>query len=82
MYPGTGYRSLWFNPEAFTESQGYTISECEIVGGGLSCTTGADTVFSICPYENVEGHVENGNVDVGQATEPGCFPLTLLVVPV
>lgn len=82
VYPGYKYGSLEFHPEAFAESQGYIISYCKIVGGALSCQTGSDTVFSICPYQDEEGHLEDGNVFVGQTTEPGCFPLTLLVVPV
>lgn len=82
VYPGAKYGSLWFNPEAFTESQGYTVSFCGIVGGELNCRTGADTVFSVCPYQDIEGHVEGGEVVVGVVAEPGCTGLSLLVVPV
>ena len=81
-FPGSTYDALIFNPEGFTDSQGYIKSFCEIVDGALTCQTGAATVFSICPYQDIEGHVEGGNVEVGPTTEPGCNPLTLLVVPV
>ncbi|KAL9072034.1 MAG: hypothetical protein Q9161_003808 [Pseudevernia consocians] len=82
IFSGAQYGTLIFEPESVTDAGGYTKSLCEIVAGALTCQTGTDTVFSICPSEVVDGHVEGGNVDVGPTTQPGCDPLTLLVVPV
>lgn len=82
IFPGSTYGTLMFSPESVVDANGNTKSFCEIVGGALTCQTGADTVFSICPYEIIDGYVYGGNVDVGPMTQPGCNPLTLLVVPV
>ncbi|CAD6593718.1 MAG: hypothetical protein ASARMPREDX12_007486 [Alectoria sarmentosa] len=82
IFPEDEYQTLMFTNEANAEANGDTISHCEIVGGALTCQTGADTVFSICPFQVIDGTVIGGNVNVGPTTQPGCNPLTLLVVPV
>ncbi|CAF9943726.1 MAG: hypothetical protein ALECFALPRED_001113 [Alectoria fallacina] len=82
IFPGGKYQTLMFTNEANAEANGDIISFCQIVGGALTCQTGADTVFSICPSQVIDGTVVGGNVNVGPTTQPGCNPLTLLVVPV
>lgn len=83
IFPGGDtYNTPFFRSEAYVEQAGNIKSICGVVGGTLECRTGADTVFFICPPQVISGTLTGGTVDVGPMTEPGCTPITLLVVPV
>lgn len=82
IFAGGTYQTLIFSGETFAEESGNTVSLCDIVGGALTCHTGADTVFFVCPSQVISGTLTGGTVDVGPMTRPGCTPLSLLAVPV
>lgn len=81
IFPGTD-GTLFFRDEAYVDAAGNIKSICEVVGGTLTCQTGADTVFFICPFQRIAGTLVDGTVNVGPTVRPGCTPITLLVVPV
>lgn len=82
IFPGGTSGSLFFENAVFVDEAGDTESICEIVGGVLTCRTGADTVFFVCPFQVITGTLVGGTVNVGLATQSGCTTLTLLAVPV
>lgn len=82
IFSGGTSGSLMFTSESSAEASGDTISICEIAGGYLTCVTGADTVFFICPSQVISGTLIGGDVNVGVTTESGCTTITLEVVPV
>lgn len=81
IFAGSTYGTLMFEPAAIADANGDPKSFCKIVAGALTCQTGTDVVFSVCPYQVISGTLVGGTIDVGPTTEPGCSPLTLLVVP-
>ena len=82
IFTGSESGTLFFENEASVDESGNTKSICDDIGGTLNCQTGAATVFYICPPEVITGTLVGGTVDVGLTVEPGCTPVTLLVVPV
>ncbi|KAF6231590.1 hypothetical protein HO173_010122 [Letharia columbiana] len=82
IFAGSKYDSLHFENEVFVDEAGDTKSICEVVGGALTCQTGAATVFFVCPVQDIDGSFIGGTVEVGPTTQPGCTTLTLLAVPV
>lgn len=82
IFPGGTDGTLFFRDEAYVDAVGNIKTICEVVGGTLTCQTGADTVFFICPYRRIAGTLVDGTVNVGPTVQPGCTPITLLAVPV
>lgn len=82
IFPEGTSQSLFFENEVYVDESGDIKSTCEVVGGILTCQSGADTVFFICPYQVISGTLIGGSVEVGPNTQSGCTPITLLVVPV
>ena len=82
IFSGGTSGSLMFTSESAAEASGDTISICEIVGGYLTCATGADTVFYICPTQVISGTLVGGDVIVGVTTKSGCTTISLEAVPV
>lgn len=71
---------LVFAGEVSVDENGGIKSICAINGGVLTCQTGTDVVFFVCPFNfTLEA---GGTVDVGPITRPGCTPITLLAVPI
>ncbi|CAF9940109.1 hypothetical protein IMSHALPRED_001754 [Imshaugia aleurites] len=82
IFPGGTSGSLFFENEVYVDEAGDVKSICEIVGGVLTCQTGADTVFFVCPFQDIFGTLVGGTINVGLSTQSGCTTLTLLAVPV
>lgn len=82
IFPGGTTGTLFFRGETYVDESGNTKTICEVLGRTLTCQTGADTVFFICPPEVISGTLVGGTVDVGQTVTQGCTAITLLVVPV
>ena len=82
IFPGSTDGTLFFRDEAYVDAVGNIKTICEDVSGTLTCQTGADTVFFICPFETIAATLIGGTVNVGPTVQPGCTPITVLVVPV
>ena len=82
IFPGSTDGTLHFEDVAYVEEVGNIKTICDVVGGTLNCQTGADTVFFICPFRREAATQLDGTLNVGRTVQPGCTPITVLVVPV
>lgn len=82
IFSGGTSGELMFTTESAAVAGGDAISICQIGGGELTCATGADTVFYICPSQVIDGTLIGGDVVVGVTTQAGCTTISLEAVAI